>query len=85
MGPAICVWERAASRSFTSRHRTFSLGRAIRIREGDEVTLIVSGPLLAEAVQAANLLEQQGRAIWSAQHADDPAARRGCRPACRRG
>jgi transketolase len=38
----------------------FHLGRAISVRSGDDVTMIVSGPLLAEAIQAADLLAEQG-------------------------
>jgi transketolase len=38
----------------------FQLGRAITVRDGVDAVLIVSGPLLAETVQAANLLADQG-------------------------
>lgn len=40
--------------------RSFELGRAVRLREGTVATVIACGPIVAEALQAAALLEQQG-------------------------
>ncbi len=39
---------------------TFEIGRAIRVREGCDVTLIGTGTVTWRALQAANLLEQRG-------------------------
>ena len=40
--------------------RTFELGRAVQLREGTAATVIASGPIVAEALKAADELEQQG-------------------------
>lgn len=38
----------------------FRLGRALPLREGDDVAILSTGAILAEAVKAADLLAQQG-------------------------
>ncbi|HEX2349768.1 MAG TPA: transketolase C-terminal domain-containing protein, partial [Ktedonobacterales bacterium] len=38
----------------------FRLGRALPLREGDDVAILATGAILAEAVKAADLLAQQG-------------------------
>jgi len=38
----------------------FEIGRAIRVREGEDITLIASGGMLYNTVQAAQQLAQQG-------------------------
>ncbi len=43
--------------------RSFAVGRAIPLREGDAATLIACGPIVAEALLAADLLAEQGLPI----------------------
>jgi transketolase len=40
--------------------RSFELGRAVRLREGETATVIACGPIVAEALKAADQLAQQG-------------------------
>ena len=59
-GPGYLRLGKGGEPTIYSQAPDFHLGRAISVRSGDDVTLIVSGPLLAEAVQAADLLADQG-------------------------
>jgi transketolase len=38
----------------------FTIGKGMTLRDGDDVTLIASGIMVAEALHAAELLEEQG-------------------------
>ena len=38
----------------------FQIGKAVTLREGQDVTLIATGTMVYEALQAANLLQEQG-------------------------
>ena len=38
----------------------FCIGKAIRLRDGEDITIVATGPVVYESLQAANLLEAQG-------------------------
>ena len=38
----------------------FCIGKAIRLREGKDIIIVATGPVVHESLQAAKLLEQQG-------------------------
>lgn len=38
----------------------FCIGKAIRLRQGDDITIIATGPVVYESLEAAKLLEAQG-------------------------
>lgn len=42
-------------------HHEYSLGKAVKLREGSDVTLITNGVLVSRALDAACLLEQEGK------------------------
>lgn len=48
-----------ATRIFTGEETDFRLGKGIVIREGSDVTILSSGIMVAEALKAAELLEEQ--------------------------
>lgn len=39
---------------------SFEIGKAIKVREGSDVAIIATGPMVAESIKAAEILEQQG-------------------------
>jgi transketolase len=43
--------------------RTFALGQAVRLRDGEAATIIGCGPVVAEALRGADLLAEQGLAV----------------------
>ena len=54
-------WERKGTRRFYEKGSTFEIGKAVTLREGEDVSLITMGNLsLEEASRAAIELEQQG-------------------------
>jgi transketolase len=38
----------------------FRIGRAIRLRQGQDITIVATGPVVYESLEAAKLLEAQG-------------------------
>lgn len=44
----------------TDEDRPFEIGRAITLREGTDVSIIATGPMVREGVRAGELLEQEG-------------------------
>lgn len=38
----------------------FKIGKAVRLRDGDDVTIIANGPMVYEAVKASDMLRDQG-------------------------
>ena len=48
-----------AEKIFTD-HSTFEIGKAAEVKSGTDVTIFASGIMVAEAVQAAKMLEQEG-------------------------
>lgn len=41
----------------------FCIGKAIRLRQGDDITIIATGPAVYESLEAAKLLEAQGLGV----------------------
>lgn len=59
-GPCYMRLGKGGEESVHRKTPEFSPGKGIWIRRGNDVTLIVSGAVLAEAVKAADLLKEQG-------------------------
>ena len=59
-GPVYLRFGRPAVPNFTSADRKFEIGKAIIMNEGTDVTIIATGHLVWEAVQAAEALEKEG-------------------------
>ena len=59
-GPAYLRLGRAGEPTVHQSEPHFELGKAILVREGNDITLISTGGLLPEAVNAARLLAEQG-------------------------
>jgi transketolase len=59
-GPAYLRLTRDPTRVITPPHRPFSIGRAYRLREGTDVTLISTGGQTIRTLQAADLLANEG-------------------------
>ncbi len=47
-------------RGVSMRRSTFTIGKGNVLREGDDITLIANGIMVAEALEAARQLEQEG-------------------------
>jgi transketolase len=58
-GPCYVRLGKGGERTVHEHEPKFQLGRAIVLREGDDVTLISTGAILGEAVEAAELLAQR--------------------------
>ena len=59
-GPVYLRFGRPAVPNFTPADRKFEIGKAIIMNEGTDVTIIATGHLVWEAVQAAEALEKEG-------------------------
>jgi transketolase len=59
-GPAYLRFTRNATPLLTTPEAPFVLGRANVVRDGDDVTIVACGPLLAEAMRAAVILAGDG-------------------------
>jgi len=59
-GPVYLRFAREATPVFTSEDAPFEIGKAITMREGSDLTIIAAGPIVYEALQAAEQLSQQG-------------------------
>ncbi len=60
MGPVYLRFGRPAVPVFTPKDQKFEIGKAIKLTEGNDVTIIATGHLVWEALQAAEQLETQG-------------------------
>jgi transketolase len=58
-GPMYIRLTRPSSQIFTTEHTPFTIGKAQVLREGKDVTLVACGPLIYEALMAAEMLHQQ--------------------------
>lgn len=47
----------------SEEERSFELGKAVTLREGDRATVIAVGPIVSEALRAADILTEKGTAI----------------------
>ena len=59
-GPVYLRFGRPKVANFTQEDGTFEIGKAVRLQEGSDVTLIATGHLVWEALQAAEQLQGEG-------------------------
>ncbi len=60
VGPVYIRFSRSPSPVFTTDDMPFEIGKTIRLREGDDVTLVGLGTMVYQTLQTADLLEKQG-------------------------
>ncbi|TDS50611.1 transketolase family protein [Myroides indicus] len=59
-GPVYLRFGRPVVPNFTSEDQKFEIGKAVLLSEGDDVTILATGHLVWEALQAAEELKKQG-------------------------
>lgn len=59
-GPVYVRFGRAPVPNFTSKDQEFIPGKAQTLKEGNDISIIATGHLVWEALQAANILEDKG-------------------------
>jgi len=59
-GPAYLRFAREATPVFTSESAPFEIGKSITLKEGADLTIIACGPIVYEALQAAETLHKSG-------------------------
>ena len=59
-GPVYLRFGRPKVANFTPENQTFEIGKAIQLQEGSDVTIVATGHLVWEALQAAETLNEQG-------------------------
>lgn len=59
-GPVYLRFGRPKVANFTEENGTFEIGKAVKLQEGTDVTIIATGHLVWEALQAAQALDEQG-------------------------
>ncbi|MDC8006391.1 transketolase family protein [Aureisphaera galaxeae] len=59
-GPVYLRFGRPKVANFTAEDQTFEIGKAVQLQEGNDVTIIATGHLVWEALQAAETLHEQG-------------------------
>jgi transketolase len=59
-GPVYLRFGRPKVANFTPKDQTFEIGKAIQLQEGSDVTIVATGHLVWEALQAAETLNEQG-------------------------
>lgn len=59
-GPCYVRYAREKTRVFTTERTPFEIGKAITLRDGEDVAIIGCGPLLWNALKAADELSKQG-------------------------
>ncbi|MBW3519593.1 transketolase family protein [Flavobacterium sp. NKUCC04_CG] len=59
-GPVYLRFGRPVVPNFTAEDQKFEIGKAVLLSEGTDVTIIATGHLVWEALEAANILEQKG-------------------------
>ena len=60
LGPVYLRFGRPKVANFTPEDQKFEIGKAVHLLEGGDVTIIATGHLVWEAIQAAEQLEEQG-------------------------
>ena len=60
LGPVYLRFGRPKVANFTEENQTFEIGKAVHLLEGHDVTIIATGHLVWEAIQAAEILEERG-------------------------
>lgn len=59
-GPVYLRFGRPKVANFTDENQSFEIGKAVHLIEGTDVTIIATGHLVWEAIQAAEVLRDQG-------------------------
>lgn len=59
-GPVYLRFGRPKVANFTEENQTFEIGKALQLQEGTDVTIVATGHLVWEALQAAEVLHQEG-------------------------
>ncbi|HIF84313.1 MAG TPA: transketolase family protein [Flavobacteriaceae bacterium] len=59
-GPVYLRFGRPSVPVFTPKNQTFEIGKAIQLQEGTDVTIIATGHLVWEALEAAKALNEKG-------------------------
>ncbi len=59
-GPVYLRFGRPKVANFTPEDQTFEIGKAVKLQEGNDVTIIATGHLVWEALLAAETLHEQG-------------------------
>lgn len=59
-GPVYLRFGRPVVPNFTAQDQKFEIGKAVLLTEGTDVTIVATGHLVWEALEAANILEQKG-------------------------
>ncbi len=59
-GPVYLRFGRPKVANFTPEDQVFEIGKAIKLQEGNDVTIVATGHLVWEALQAAETLNEQG-------------------------
>ncbi len=59
-GPVYLRFGRPVVPNFTAEDQKFEIGKAVMLTEGTDVTIVATGHLVWEALEAANILEQKG-------------------------
>ena len=59
-GPVYLRFGRPKVANFTPERQIFEIGKAIKLQEGNDVTIVATGHLVWEALQAAETLNKQG-------------------------
>ena len=62
-GPVYLRFGRPKVANFTPENQTFEIGKAIQLLEGNDVTIVATGHLVWEALQAAETLNNQGISV----------------------
>jgi len=59
-GPVYLRFGRPSVANFTPENETFKIGKAIQLTEGTDVTIVATGHLVWEALEAAKVLHEKG-------------------------
>ena len=59
-GPVYLRFGRPKVANFTTENQIFEIGKALKLQEGKDVTIVATGHLVWEALQAAETLNEQG-------------------------
>ncbi|RZN83197.1 MAG: transketolase family protein [Winogradskyella sp.] len=59
-GPVYLRFGRPKVANFTSENQNFEIGKAVKLTEGNDVTLVATGHLVWEALEAAKALHEEG-------------------------
>lgn len=59
-GPVYLRFGRPKVANFTPENQTFEIGKAIKLQDGSDVTIIATGHLVWEALEAAKILHEKG-------------------------